>query len=360
MAQIPGTEEHHEQLLGRVNKNLTGDLTFGKDEAQNANLGATTAHTQAETAGLPQQQADTHAATGSRINLESSEIAEHNAQAAALLHPQAKTDFEAWQQQNPGKPIEEWLKTQQMAKGPKTIPPEQQYLTEYAQKHPGSTVAQAERQYMLDTQRPPQAPMVNMFVPGTQPGTETLQTVHPGQTIAAGAQTASGVNAVNTPTTTQRTAAGRAETVVAMAPQVIQEINAMGSDLGPIGGRWNDYMQGKIGTDNPQFAGLRADLLMMSSAVALAHAQGRLPENLREEFDRAINAPKQTAANLTATINHMLPWLVQMQHQGQPNNAVTSPSGGPPPGASQVGHDAKGNVVGWVVNGKWQNAGGQQ
>jgi hypothetical protein len=35
-------------------------------------------------------------------------------------------------------------------------------------------------------------------------------------------------------------------------------------------------------------------------------------------------------------------------------------TGGPPPGASQVGHDAKGNVVGWVVNGKWQNAGGQQ
>jgi hypothetical protein len=31
---------------------------------------------------------------------------------------------------------------------------------------------------------------------------------------------------------------------------------------------------------------------------------------------------------------------------------------GPPAGATQVGHDAKGNVVGWVVNGAWVNAGG--
>ena len=193
-------------------------------------------------------------------------------------------------------------------------------------KNPGSTVAQAEHQYMLDTQRPPQVAPVNMFVPGQQPGTETLTTVRPGQTVGAGAQTAAGVNAVNTPTTQQRTAAGRAETVVAMAPEVLSRIDALAPKIGPIAGRWNDFMQGKVGSDDPDFAALRSDLLMMSSAVALAHAQGRLPENLREEFDRAINAPKQTPQNLKATINAMLPWLQQMQHQGQPNqNAPTTP-----------------------------------
>jgi hypothetical protein len=56
---------------------------------------------------------------------------------------------------------------------------------------------------------------------------------------------------------------------------------------------------------------------MMSSAVALAHAQGRLPENLRQEFDHAINAPHQSADNLKATITTMLPWLKSMQAQGQ-------------------------------------------
>jgi hypothetical protein len=104
-----------------------------------------------------------------------------------------------------------------------------------------------------------------------------------------------------------------------MAPEVLSRIDAMAPKLGPMEGRWNEFMQGKVGADDPDFAALRSDLLMMSSAVALAHAQGRLPENLREEFDSAINAPKQTPANLKATISTMLPWLQKMQEQGKPN-----------------------------------------
>lgn len=60
MREIPGTEEHHEQLLGRTNKNLEGDVNLGQKEAQTTNLGATTAYTQAKTAGLPQQDTDKH------------------------------------------------------------------------------------------------------------------------------------------------------------------------------------------------------------------------------------------------------------------------------------------------------------
>ena len=55
---------------------------------------------------------------------------------------------------------------------------------------------------------------------------------------------------------------------------------------------------------------------MLSSAVALAHAVGRLPENLRLEFDHMINAPQQTPENIKTTINHVLPWLQKMQEQG--------------------------------------------
>ena len=315
-SKVPGTEGNYTRNLGRSNTALTQDTTNDQKEAQTANENATAGKTNAET---PEVVPEAQARIGQENAVASeapSVIAEHNAQAAALLHPQAKTDFEAWQAQNPGKPIENWLKLQSQNK---TIAPEQQYLTEYAQKHPGSTVAQAERQYMLDTQRPTQAAPVNLFVPGAAPGTETLQTVRPGQTVAAGAQTAAGLNSVNTPTTQQRTAAGRAETAVAMAPEVLSRIDALAPKLGPLEGRWNEYMQGKIGSDDPDFAALRSDLLMMSSAVALAHAQGRLPENLREEFDHAINSPKQTPENLKATINTMLPWLTQMQKQGQPN-----------------------------------------
>jgi hypothetical protein len=317
-------EEGGTTMRGKPVEGLESRLEgLAKDESTEGLQGAEAGKDVADTGKTEAETPEIAPNAESQRNLQTSEITEHNAQAAALLHPQAKTDFEAWQAQNPGKPIEDWIKLQNQSK---TIAPEQQYLTEYAQKNPGSTVAQAEHQYMLDTQRPPQVAPVNMFVPGQQPGTETLTTVRPGQTVGAGAQTAAGVNAVNTPTTQQRTAAGRAETVVAMAPEVLSRIDALAPKIGPIAGRWNDFMQGKVGSDDPDFAALRSDLLMMSSAVALAHAQGRLPENLREEFDRAINAPKQTPQNLKATINAMLPWLQQMQHQGQPNqNAPTTP-----------------------------------
>ena len=135
-------------------------------------------------------------------------------------------------------------------------------------------------------------------------------------------------------------ASGRAATVVAMAPEVLARIDAIAPKLGPIEGRWNEFMQGKIGADDPDFAALRSDLLMMSSAVALAHAQGRLPENLREEFDHAINAPKQTPQNLKATITTMLPWLQKMQQQGKSN----APQGGDG-AAENWGRGADGKLV---------------
>ena len=88
--------------------------------------------------------------------------------------------------------------------------------------------------------------------------------------------------------------------------------------MGPLMGRWNDFMQGKVGSENPDFAALRMDLTLMGTAVALAQVRkdGCL-ENLREEFDRAINAPQQTPENLEAAIKAVQPWMARMQEAGQ-------------------------------------------
>lgn len=153
------------------------------------------------------------------------------------------------------------------------------------------------------------------------PGGGILQKVLPGGKVAPGAQTPGGVNTENTPTTQMRNTAQRAELVHSMVPEVIADIDKNQDALGPMMGRWNDFMQGKVGTDNPAISQLRADLLLMSSSVALAHAQGRLPENLREEFDKLINAPQQTPDNLKAVINEVDKWMVQNQNimQGREN-----------------------------------------
>lgn len=322
----PGTEYHHQALLNHASGALNQDVGNAQKEAQTASENATAGHLNAETPEIAPNAESTRA-------LQGSEVTEHNAQAAALLHPQAKTDFEAWQQQNPGKPIEDWLKDLAANKPEKPDPARQQLVDEYQRTHPGATLAKANEYASSALQAPQRAPIVNMFVPGAN-GSETLQTVRPGQTIAPGAQTASGVNSMNTPTTTQRTAAGRADTVIQMAPEVLARIDATASQMGPVAGRWDQFMQGKVGAPNVAMADLRSDLLMMSSAVALAHAQGRLPENLREEFDAAINAPHQSPENLKGTIQTMIPWLVKVRDQGDRPNGATAPA--PQPNAAGV------------------------
>lgn len=148
------------------------------------------------------------------------------------------------------------------------------------------------------------------------PKTNQLIRLEPGQTAPAGFTTPNQAGQQNAPTVQQRNVAGQAQLVHEQMPEVLANIDKMKDKLGPIAGRWNDFMQGKVGTNDPDFAGLRADLLMMSSAVALMHARGRLPENLREEFDHAINAPKQTAENLKAVLNKVDQWTTKNMELG--------------------------------------------
>jgi hypothetical protein len=105
MREVPGTEEHHEQLLGRAagGASLLGnqrktDTANDLQEAQTGEAQARTGLTQEQAAAFPEEQAQ-------KQRLE-------DAQITNLLHPQAKTDFEAWRQQNPTAPVEDWIKAQ--------------------------------------------------------------------------------------------------------------------------------------------------------------------------------------------------------------------------------------------------------
>ncbi len=159
-----------------------------------------------------------------------------------------------------------------------------------------------------------------------------MQRLTAGSQVAPGAMSATQFGSLNVPTTQQRNVSAQAQLVTDQMPGLINEIQQNAAELGPMAGRWNEFMQGKVGMDNPKFAGLRADLLMMSSAVALMHARGRLPENLREEFDHAINAPKQTPENLIAVLNHINQWTKANIHAmggGQQGGAANQPANEP-------------------------------
>ena len=287
-------------LEGRLQNIAKEESTEGLQGAQAGEQGALEKQHEAETPEVA-PNAESHR------TLEQSEVTEHNAQAAALLHPQAKTAFEAWQQQNPGKPIEEWLKEQAANKNVRPDTPEQQYIDEYQQAHPGGTIAQAERAYTLDTQRPNQISPVLMFAPQPGGGTKAIP-VGPGSTVPQGAQTAAGVNAVSTPTAATRTMGEMAATVQPQMDNVINEVQQLAGSLGPSVGRWNQLMVNKGGTDFPEFAGLDTDLDLLSSAIVRTHFGARGGQGYREELRKQFGEA-QSPEDLINRIQHAEGWI---------------------------------------------------
>ena len=315
---IPGTEYHHAAQIHGLNKQIGSEETEQEKEAQ-------TAHTAAETenlknppdkfAPLPTEQGyqafDPRKGTVQPLtDAQGKPLEPFSAAKVKTIDEQAYDSLTQG-----GKSPVEALDTIYGAKNTKTEDLPHLYL-DALQAGDMAKAALIKRAHEETQVKPMQPPGVTMIVPQAD-GTQKVERLTPGQTVGAGAQTAAGVNSANTATTQQRNVVAQAQLVHNETPQVLAQIDQMKDALGPVAGRWNEFMQGKVGMDNPQMADLRANLLMYSSAVALMHARGRLPENLREEFDHAINAPKQTAENLKAVITRIDKWTADnMQVMG--------------------------------------------
>lgn len=66
-----------------------------------------------------------------------------DAQITSILHPQTKTDFEAWRQEKKDAPVSDWLKLQASVKNQKPDTPEQQFIDEFTKNNPNGTIADA-------------------------------------------------------------------------------------------------------------------------------------------------------------------------------------------------------------------------
>jgi hypothetical protein len=336
---IPGTESHHQMLLDQAQSSLNNDLGVENKKATNANLQADVPLKQAQTQGdvlanasEPQRATDTHLSSTASTR-------ETNDRAEGLENPKEQWSAVAGFEGPNGEPLEREQSSGQYriadisgatpiqkAEAPKTtdikLADGKIHTMGFNAKTNKFDIDEGESGFKPATTNVNTGEKNLWSVPDGKGG-RMVVSLHAGMPLPEGALSLSGQNTLNLPTSTQRTAAGRAATVVAMAPEVLADIDKMAPKMGPIAGRWNDFMQGKVGADDPDFAGLRSDLTMMSTAVALAHAQGRLPENLREEFDHMINAPKQTPENIKSTIQHIMPWMEKMQEQGNVKDGAT-------------------------------------
>jgi hypothetical protein len=144
----------------------------------------------------------------------------------------------------------------------------------------------------------------------------------------------------------QRNSGGRADIVLSAIPDVLNDLRTNAAQLGPGMGRFNDIYSGKIGAPNPQFAGLMADLHLMGTAVALAHAQGRMSNELLTEFNNMIASPQQSPQNIEAVLGKVQNYMQRQSDLGAGRNSggghPAAPAG-PPQGADvQVkGQDGK-------------------
>lgn len=91
---IPGTEGHHRALIRQQEHAVNQGEAVENEQMKRAT----------EEAGIPSIEA--------RAPLEEAQTREADARVLSLLHPEAKTEFELWRQQNPGKPVVEFLKLQ--------------------------------------------------------------------------------------------------------------------------------------------------------------------------------------------------------------------------------------------------------
>lgn len=327
---LPEIRAQREQgLEGRLNK-------LAELQSQDAYRGAETGKTQEETAEMPGK-------AQSEEDLQKAQTGEAGARTTNLENPP-----EEWkaipQVIGPnGEPVEIEGRSGQIRFGgvsgltpekqPKPDTPEQQYIDEYQRLHKGSTVAQAERSYSLDTQKPPQ---MIMLTPGPN-GRYSAQNIKPGSQVAGDAISPGGLNTINTPTSQSRNMAEMAATVLPMAQSVKQEIASLAQSIGPAAGRWNELMVNKGGADFPEFSGLDTDLDLLSSAIVRTHFGARGGQQYREEL-RKMLGEAQSPDDLLARIDHADGWLEGYAHMNDRGKGGAAPPVGhvqaaPPQGA---------------------------
>lgn len=169
---------------------------------------------------------------------------------------------------------------------------------------------------------------------------------------------AANANDPNKLTNTMKTMKQQAQSTLPGIERAMDETERVAGLLGPVEGRWNDFMTGKVGAGDPTFKHYKDEIGMVQSAVTLAHARGRMSNELFEHFEKMFDAGKLTPENMMQALNVAHEWLSDYATMGETpvkrpaatNNPATANEA--PKGASdEVYKDGK--LIGHVVNKKY-------
>lgn len=121
--------------------------------------------------------------------------------------------------------------------------------------------------------------------------------------------------------------------------QLIDKMDKEGK-LGPIASRWNDFLAGKVGAGDPDYAALRAKMGLSSTKLMQAHVGSRGGAFMLEHFEDLANAGKMDGPTLKAGVSSELDYMkdVAMLPAGK-GPAGAGPQGGTAP-KIQIGQTA--------------------
>jgi hypothetical protein len=156
-------------------------------------------------------------------------------------------------------------------------------------------------------------------------------------------------------TAATRTMQETAPKVINLANKVKALLDKVGDDLGPIDGRFSDFMAGKVGTENPDYIALKTDAGLLTTALMRMHVGARGGSQIMEHFKNMVNVGYQSPANLRAALEEITSYAEDVQGMGTDgghSTASTNPAtSGAPAGATDEVYAADGKtLIGHVVN----------
>ena len=128
---------------------------------------------------------------------------------------------------------------------------------------------------------------------------------------------AAGQNDPNKLTNTMKTMKQQAAATLPGIDRALDETERMANKLGPVEGRWNKFWTTDVGREDKEFAHYMDEVGMISSAVTLAHARGRMSNELFEHFQKMFNAGKQAPENMIAALDVAKEWLGEYAKMGE-------------------------------------------
>jgi hypothetical protein len=138
------------------------------------------------------------------------------------------------------------------------------------------------------------------------------------------------------------------ETADSIVPKIDQTIKKLDNpkfvaNLGPAMGRWNEFLTGKYGSNDPELAQLRATLGLLQTGVMRAHVGARGGEGLLDKFEGLIDGKKMDAATLKGSLTGIREFLQGYRDKIHPNatGSETATSAGP----NVIRYDAQGNRI---------------